>query len=70
MCVDPANCGGWCAECQSLERSIHVIPIGDLREHEESVDCWCRPTLDDQEDIFVHHSLDRREEYEEGMLPS
>lgn len=46
---------------------IHVIPTGDLREHDTSKDCWCHPTpADDELDVIVHHSMDRREEYEDG----
>ena len=46
---------------------IHVIPLQDLREHSASPDCWCGPTLDDEEfDVYIHHSLDGREKYEEG----
>lgn len=25
---------------------IHVLPIGDLREHEETRDCWCHPRVE------------------------
>lgn len=46
----------------------HVMPITDLREHVAREDCWCRPT--DDEGILVHHSMDRREEFEEGRKPS
>ena len=51
---------------------IHVVPINDLREHEASVDCWCKPTEDDEgwPDIWVHHSMDEREEYENGRKES
>lgn len=42
----------------------HVTPIGDLREHQESSGCFCHPT--DDKGVWVHHSLDRREEYERG----
>jgi hypothetical protein len=42
----------------------HVIPIDDLRPHEEAVTCWCHPT--DDEGVTVHHSLDQRESYEQG----
>ena len=50
---------------------IHVIPINDLREHECRADCWCNPTPDDEEPfVIVHHSMDRREEYEEGRAKS
>jgi len=31
------------------ERRTHIIPLGDLREHEASVSCWCRPSSDDDE---------------------
>ena len=43
---------------------LHITPIGDLKDHIASADCWCKPELDDG--VFVHHSMDRREEYEEG----
>lgn len=46
----------------------HVIPLNDLREHDPSEDCWCKPTLDDDGDdyVFLHHALDGRELYETG----
>lgn len=49
-----------------IER-VHVMPIGDYREHESSRKCWCSPTPDDEDPrIWIHHSMDRREEYEQG----
>lgn len=42
----------------------HVIPLADLREHEPSPDCWCRPTVDDG--VVQHNSMDGRERYERG----
>ena len=48
---------------------IHVYPIADLREHEISADCWCKPEAD--EELIVHHALDGREAFETGeRLPS
>lgn len=48
----------------------HVIPMGDLRDHEPSCDCWCRPAADTEcEWVFVHNALDGREKYESGELP-
>ena len=44
----------------------HVIPVDDLREHEETPDCWCRPVEGDTDELWVHNSADGREEYEEG----
>ena len=50
---------------------IHVLPINDLREHEETDQCWCRPARDEEEpSVVIHNSMDRREEYERGRLPS
>lgn len=53
----------------SDENLVHVIPIGDIREHESTVFCWCNPSLDDEdENVIIHNSMDRREEYENGRL--
>lgn len=45
--------------------AIHVVPINDLRDHDESNSCWCRPVeiFDVTTDvgIWVHNSMDRRE---------
>jgi hypothetical protein len=46
----------------------HVIPLSDLRPHADDVDCWCRPTEDARDQIFVHHAMDRREDYESGKV--
>lgn len=42
---------------------LHVLPIEDLREHEETRDCWCGPRLEQEGEtmIVVHNSLDGRE---------
>lgn len=49
----------------------HVLPTNDLREHVKSKDCWCKPSADDEEPfVWIHNSLDRREEYEQGRKPS
>lgn len=46
---------------------VHVMPVNDLREHQESPECWCKPTPDDVEpSLYVHHSMDQREQYEQG----
>lgn len=46
----------------------HVLPIGDLRPHDETAGCWCRPI--DDEGVIVHNSLDMREQFENGRKPS
>lgn len=48
----------------ATDSDIHVIPENDLREHEESRQCWCRPTLDQLESdpvVVIHNSADGRE---------
>lgn len=49
------------------EKTIHVVPVRDLREHTTN-DCWCIPQVDTSEEIpiIIHNALDRREEIETG----
>ena len=50
-------------------RHFHIVPIGDLRDHEADPACWCGPTEDpDDLGIWVHNAMDRREEYERGRM--
>lgn len=44
----------------------HVVPRGDLIEHQADDDCACGPTSKPVEGGFVtvHHSLDGREQHE------
>lgn len=44
----------------------HVIPVDDLREHEMASTCWCGPEVDEEFDLVIHNSMDRREDYETG----
>jgi hypothetical protein len=44
---------------------IHVLPVNDLREHVETVDCWCGPSVDDG--VCVHNAMDEREKFESGQ---
>jgi hypothetical protein len=57
------NYGGWAVQYNYDTRKIHVIPIDDLRAHEEVDDCWCKPHVDEQ-GVCVHHAMDGRVEYE------
>lgn len=56
---------GWeVRETQNGKR--HVVPVSDTRMHLPQ-DCWCGPTQDAEDpDLFVHHSADERESYEQG----
>lgn len=45
----------------------HVMPMGDLREHESSAACWCKPVQHEQiTNVYVHTSMDGREAFETG----
>lgn len=45
----------------------HVIPLEDIKPHERTVRCWCRPTRDEEDrNCVVHHAMDQREKYERG----
>lgn len=50
---------------------LHVVPVGDLIEHDTDGECVCGPTDTPVEDdegairfMAVHHSLDGREQKE------
>jgi hypothetical protein len=52
-------------------RTFHVVPVDDLREHstDKDVPCWCDPKIDHYTgaaSVHVHNSLDEREKYETG----
>lgn len=48
-----------------LKECYHVTPMNDLKEHEASLECWCRPYRDPWNPYcIIHNSLDRRELYE------
>ena len=42
---------------------IHIIPIGDLKEHTEQSTCECMPSAEvvNGETIIIHYSYDGRE---------
>jgi hypothetical protein len=45
----------------------HIVPAGDLRDHDTSVACWCRPFRDEEcHSLIIHNSMDGRELYERG----
>ena len=48
----------------------HVVPLNDLREHDETPECWCRPVESEEESsVWIHNSMDRREHtIEKGMM--
>ena len=46
--------------------STHVIPVDDLRSHEECSKCHCNPNVNDGLKMIVHNSFDVRELYETG----
>lgn len=53
-------------------RKYHIVPVGDLVEHEVNEDCVCSPTPKFVEGgmLFLHHSLDGREAREQWLPDS
>jgi hypothetical protein len=44
--------------------NIHVMPTHDIKQHEESLECWCCPKRDvEQANLVVHNAF--AEEYGE-----
>lgn len=67
-CTDPE---GTLADSEEQSRSdldqYHIVPVNDLREHEASPDCFCKPLRDEEEPtVWIHNSLDQRESFESG----
>lgn len=56
----------------TYDENLHVLPIGDLREHDEHVSCWCRPKIEEHVDglLVVHNALDGRERSEPDFNPA
>lgn len=54
---------GNCLDDDFDDGPIHVIPLDDLREHEESDKCPCEPTIQwvRGTKIVIHGSYDKRE---------
>lgn len=47
----------------------HVVPNDDMRKHRHSIDCWCRPMIDtEDEGVMIHNAMDRREQFEGKAL--
>lgn len=45
----------------------HVLPVNDLRDHDKSASCWCKPVaLEDEPRVIVHNAMDGREAFETG----
>lgn len=42
----------------------HILPINDVREHDEEDWCICDPTL--KANLVVHNSFDGREHFEKN----
>lgn len=42
----------------------HVIPLDDLKAHDESSDCWCNPRLEGDRRLVVHNAADNRRKFE------
>lgn len=53
-------------KAQIVGQHPHVMPLNDWVEHLVAPHCWCHPRCED--DVWIHNSMDRREDYEVGRL--
>lgn len=52
------------------DRYMQVLPINDIKQHQEGDECWCHPRVwyaedGDETPIITHHAADKREESED-----
>jgi hypothetical protein len=47
---------------------IHVVPLNDEKEHDDSSSCWCRATVEWEhaEPLCIHNASDCREIVEQA----
>ncbi len=47
---------------------VHIVPLDDLRDHDENIDCWCCPRVEEEGAglMVIHNAMDGREKYETG----
>ncbi len=58
---------GWRAfETTDSRSDAHWLPMGDIRKHVASKECWCEPREGWNCEWF-HNAADDRERYEEGF---
>lgn len=43
---------------------IHVMPVGDIVDHDMDPKCWCHPLYDRRDRLYIHSSMDGREHHE------
>lgn len=48
---------------RTVDGTLHIVPVDDLKPHGR-LRCWCKPTEDAGDGIWVHHALDQRERKE------
>jgi hypothetical protein len=54
-----------------MTEAVHVVPLSDRREHTASAECWCKPSEEDGwPGVWLHHSMDGREAFENGRKAS
>lgn len=48
---------------ENRRRDVHVLPIHDLRAHQEARNCWCQPRVEAVGPgvVVIHQSADGRE---------
>ncbi len=50
------------------EEIYHVLPLNDLKDHDDHARCWCHPEVKEGGTRVIHFSRDGREFYEYNIL--
>lgn len=50
-------------------KRLHIIPLGDIEDHESRMGCWCCP-LDNHDGTVTHNAKDCREQMERAGKPT
>lgn len=46
---------------------IHVLPLNDIKDHNESKFCKCEPRVEEDGKLIIHNAYDGREFFEDAI---
>ena len=52
-----------------MTETIHVMPVNDIFTHDQTVNCWCAPVVEEYDEgrVVIHNSADNREDFEDEI---
>ena len=58
------------ARIETPKDTYHVLPVGDIKDHEDGLMCWCKPVIeryDNGNSMVSHNAADGREFFEQDV---